>query len=76
MRIRKDRRNPDPIPSAKRGVHVKRRSRVTDNVRVTEESLSGYPDATRLGWILDVIEDGGAGVSYEVVVSLPSTRGT
>ena len=30
----------------------------------------------RLGWILGVIEDDEGGVSYEVAVSLPSTKGT
>ena len=43
---------------------------------MSKESLPGHPEAMRLGWILDVIEDGAGGVSYEVGVSLPSTRGT
>ena len=55
---------------------MERRFRVKDRVRVSKESLPGYPEAMRLGWVLDVIEDDAGGVSYEVAVSLPSTRGT
>ena len=54
---------------------MERRFSVKDRVRVSKESLPGYPEAMRLGWILDVIVDDG-GVRYEVAVSLPSTRGT
>ena len=50
--------------------------RVKDRVRVSKESLLGYPEAMRLGWILDVIDDDVGEVRYEVGVSLPSTRGT
>ena len=50
--------------------------RVKDRVRVSKESLPGYPEAMRLGWILDVMDDDAAGPSYEVAVSLPNTEGT
>ena len=49
---------------------------VKDRVRVSKESLPGYPDAMRLGWILDVVEKDIGGLSYEVAVSLPNTNGT
>ena len=52
------------------------RFNVKDRVRVSKESLPGYPEAMRLGWILDVIEHNAGVVTYEVAVSLPSTRGT
>ena len=51
------------------------RFNVKDRVRVSKESLPGYPEPMRLGWILDVIEDDGD-VRYEVAVSLPNTKGT
>ena len=46
-----------------------------DRVRVSKESLPGYPEPLRLGWILSVMEDDG-NVRYEVAVSLPNTKGT
>ena len=51
------------------------RFNVKDRVRVSKESLPGYPEPMRLGWILGVMEDDGA-VRYEVAVSLPNTKGT
>ena len=51
------------------------RFNVKYRVRVSEESLPGYPETMRLGWILGVMEDGGD-VRYEVAVSLPNTNGT
>lgn len=43
---------------------------VKDRVRVSKESLPGYPETMRLGWVLEVIEDGARDVTYEVAVSL------
>ena len=51
------------------------RFNVKDRVRVSEESLPGYPETMRLGWILGVMEDDGD-VSYEVAVSFPNTKGS
>ena len=49
--------------------------KVKDRVRVSKDALKGYPDAMRLGWILDVV-NGPEGVTYEVGLSLPNARGT
>ena len=51
------------------------RFNVKDRVRVSKESLPGYPEPMRLGWILGVME-GDGDVRYEVAVSLPNTKGT
>ena len=48
---------------------------VTKFVLASKESLPGYPEPMRLGWILGVTEDHGD-VRYEVAVALPNTKGT
>ena len=42
---------------------------------MSKESLPGYPEPMRLGWVLGVMEDNGD-VRYEVAVSLPNIKGT
>ena len=54
---------------------MERRFKVKDRVRVSKESLPGHPETMRLGWILDVADDGGA-LRYEVGLSIPNIHGT
>ena len=42
---------------------------------LSKESLPGYPEPMRLGWVQGVMDDDGD-VRYEVAVSLPNTKGT